>query len=46
MPVLPLVGSTMVMPAFRLPSFSAAITILVPMRHFTDMAGLRFSSLA
>ena len=44
--MLPLVGSTISMPGLRLPSFSAAHIILAPMRHFTELAGLRDSIFA
>ena len=35
-PVLPLVGSTICLPAFRTPRFSASQTMAAPMRHFTE----------
>ena len=47
MPVLPEVGSTMVLtPGTILPVFSAASIIANPMRSFTDDIGLKNSSLA
>src|SRR5215218_11013583 len=46
MPVLPLVGSTIVPPGCRAPLASAASTIRTAMRSFTDPPGLRYSSLA
>jgi len=45
-PVLPLVASTIVPPGLSSPDFSAASTIATPMRSFTELAGLRNSSLA
>src|SRR5271165_7083958 len=39
MPVFPLVGSTISMPGFNTPRFSASHTIAAPMRHFTEYAG-------
>src|SRR5215217_1138662 len=46
MPVLPLVGSTIVPPGFRAPLASAASTMRTAMRSFTDPPGLRYSTLA
>src|SRR3954471_11396779 len=46
MPVLPLVGSRMVAPGFRDPSFSAASIILIAARSLIDPVGLWSSSLA
>src|SRR4051812_5747168 len=46
MPVLPLVGSTMVPPGFSLPSRSAASMMREAMRSFEDPPGLRYSTLA
>src|SRR5688572_21067891 len=45
-PVLPVVGSTMVPPGFKAPLRSAASTIATPMRSFTLPPGLRDSTLA
>ena len=45
MPVLPLVGSTMVSPGWRRPSRSAASTMATAMRSLTLPPGLRASSL-
>ena len=39
-PVLPLVGSTMVPPGFSSPEASAASTMAMPMRSFTLLDGL------
>ena len=44
MPVLPLVGSTMVSPGLRRPSRSAASTMATAMRSLTLPPGLRASS--
>ena len=46
MPVLPLVGSTMCIPAFSTPRASASAMSAAPIRHFTENAGLRLSTLA
>ena len=46
MPVLPLVGSMMVVSLLILPSRSAASIMATPMRSLTDQSGLKFSSLA
>ncbi len=46
MPVLPLVGSTMVPPGASLPSRSAASMIRVAMRSLDEPPGLRYSILA
>src|SRR5215217_7318581 len=46
MPVLPLVGSTIVPPGCRAPLASAASTMRTAMRSFTDPPGLRYSTLA
>jgi len=46
MPVLPLVGSTIIVFGLILPAFSAASIIATPMRSLTDQSGLKFSSLA
>src|ERR671916_143541 len=46
MPVLPLVGSTIVPPGSRAPLASAASTIRTAMRSSTDPPGLRYSSFA
>src|SRR6187402_1863241 len=46
MPVLPLVGSTIVPPGFSLPSRSAASMILVAMRSFEEPPGLKYSTFA
>src|SRR5919107_1051102 len=46
MPVLPLVGSTIVPPGCNAPLASAASTIRTAMRSFTEPPGLRYSSLA
>ena len=46
MPVLPLVGSTMIVFGLIFPAFSAASIIATPMRSLTDQSGLKFSSLA
>ena len=47
MPVLPLVGSTMVVrPGVMRPSRSAASIMLTPIRSFTEPQGLKNSSLA
>ena len=43
MPVLPLVGSMIVIPGRRRPSRSAASIIETPMRSFTEPAGLNDS---
>src|SRR5687768_1467803 len=45
-PVLPLVGSTIVPPGFSAPLASAASTMRTAMRSFTEPPGLRYSSLA
>src|SRR5688572_26270763 len=45
-PVLPVVGSTMVPPGLRAPLRSAASTIATPMRSFTLPPGLRDSTFA
>ncbi|CNI00798.1 Uncharacterised protein [Mycobacterium tuberculosis] len=46
MPVLPLVGSRMMVSGLIRPAFSAASIIATPMRSFTLPAGLKDSSLA
>ena len=46
MPVLPLVGSTIVPPGLSEPSASAASTMRLAIRSFTDPPGLRYSTLA
>ena len=46
MPVLPLVGSMIMVSVVILPAFSAASIIATPMRSLTDHSGLKFSSLA
>src|SRR5215831_13111338 len=46
MPVLPEVGSRMTEPGCSSPSFSAAATMYVAARSFTDPVGFRSSSLA
>src|SRR3954451_17769473 len=46
MPVLPLVGSTIVPPGFSAPLASAASTMRTAIRSFTEPPGLRYSSLA
>jgi hypothetical protein len=46
MPVLPLVGSTMVPPGFSSPSRSAASMMRVAMRSFDDPPGFRYSTFA
>ena len=46
MPVLPLVGSTMVVPSLIRPLASIASIIETPMRSFTEAIGLKNSSLA
>ena len=46
MPVLPLVGSMMMVPGLIFPSRSAASIIARPMRSLTLPSGLRFSSFA
>src|SRR5207302_909270 len=46
MPVLPLVGSMIVVPLLILPSRSAASIMDTPIRSLTDQRGLKFSSLA
>ena len=46
MPVLPLVGSMIVVPGLILPSRSAAVIMATPMRSLTDHSGLKLSSLA
>ena len=46
MPVLPLVGSTIVPPGCSAPLASAASTMRTAMRSFTDPPGLRYSTLA
>ena len=46
MPVLPLVGSMMVVSLLILPASSAAVIMETPMRSLTDHSGLKFSSLA
>ena len=45
MPVLPLVGSTMVSPGFKRPSASAASIMERQMRSLTEPPGLRCSHL-
>jgi hypothetical protein len=45
-PVLPLVGSTISIPGFSTPRFSASQIIAAPMRHFTEYAGFLPSILA
>jgi hypothetical protein len=45
-PVLPLVGSTTVIPGFNLPVRSASQIMAAPIRHLTLEAGLRLSSFA
>src|SRR6202012_4715624 len=45
MPVFPLVGSISSFPGLRTPRFSASQIIDAPMRHFTEYAGLRPSTL-
>ena len=45
-PVFPEVGSIMVSPGFKTPSFSASSTILTPMRSFTEPPALKYSHLA
>src|SRR3954464_6451668 len=46
MPVLPLVGSTIVPPGRSAPPASAASTMRTAIRSFTDPPGLRYSTLA
>src|SRR3954453_19588381 len=46
MPVLPLVGSTIVPPGRRAPLASAASTMRTAIRSFTDPPGLKYSTLA
>ena len=46
MPVFPLVGSIMTVPAVILPSRSPASIMATPMRSLTDAIGLRLSSFA
>ncbi len=46
MPVFPLVGSTMVPPGFRRPTFSAASIIATPIRSLTLPPGFMYSSFA
>ena len=46
MPVLPLVGSMMMVSGLILPSRSPASIMATPMRSLTDQSGLKFSSLA
>src|SRR6478672_7644986 len=46
MPVLPLVGSTMVPPGFSAPLASAASTMRTAMRSFTEPPGLKYSTFA
>ena len=46
MPVFPEVPSTIVPPGCSEPSASAASTIDTPIRSFTELAGLKYSSLA
>ena len=46
MPVLPLVGSTIVPPGCSAPLASAASTMRTAMRSFTEPPGLRYSTLA
>ncbi len=46
MPVLPLVGSRMVQPGVRRPSFSACSIMCSAGRSLTEPVGLRSSSLA
>jgi hypothetical protein len=45
-PVLPEVGSISVSPGLMRPSFYASITILYPIRSFTEPPGLKNSHLA
>ena len=46
MPVLPEVGSTMVVSLLIFPSRSPASIMATPMRSFTDQSGLKLSILA
>ena len=46
MPVLPLVGSMIVLPAFNKPSFSAASIIAIAILSLALPAGLKYSNLA
>jgi hypothetical protein len=46
MPVLPDVGSRIVIPGFNAPRSSASFISAAPMRHFTENVGLRASILA
>ena len=46
MPVLPLVGSISTAPGFSLPACSSASIIASPIRSFTELSGLKNSSLA
>ena len=45
-PVLPDVPSTIVPPGFNLPSFSASSIILIAILSFTELPGLKYSTLA
>jgi hypothetical protein len=45
-PVFPEVGSTIVPPGFSAPDSSAASTIRIAMRSFTEPPGLRYSTFA
>ena len=46
MPVLPLVGSTMIMPGLSRPPSIASCTIALPMRSLTELNGLYPSCLS
>ena len=46
MPVFPDVPSTIVPPGFNLPSFSASSIIFKAIRSFTELPGLKLSTLA
>ena len=46
MPVLPLVPSMMVPPGLSKPAFSASSTMRTAMRSFTELPGLKYSTLA
>jgi uncharacterized membrane protein (UPF0136 family) len=46
MPVLPDVGSRMLIPGFSTPRFSASFTRAAPMRHLTEKVGFRASIFA
>jgi hypothetical protein len=46
MPVLPLVGSTMMLSLLISPSRSAASIMATPMRSFTEWDGFMYSSLS